>query len=304
MSQAPRLVHHDPVERLLEPYRYTCRMPGKQVRSKVIKAFELWLNIPEEHEQVVKDIVESLHNASLIIDDIEDNSKLRRGNPVAHSVYGLPWSLNTANYVYFLALQKVHNTKNAEAMAVFTEELLNLHRGQGWDIYWRDTQVCPSEEEYRQMVLDKTGGLFRLGLKLMQAFSENKTDFTKLVNYFSLFFQILDDLLNLSSEKYTTNKSYCEDLSEGKYSFVILHSINATPDDHRLLSILKQHTEDVDKKKYAVQVMKETKSFEYTRKVLWELHGDIVKEIEALGGNEMLVSLLDVLAQEIDKEQE
>lgn len=47
-----------------------------------------------------------LHNASLLVDDIEDGSKLRRGLPVAHDVFGVPTTLNTANYVYFLALER------------------------------------------------------------------------------------------------------------------------------------------------------------------------------------------------------
>lgn len=69
-----------------------------------------------------------------MIDDIEDNSKLRRGVPVAHSIFGIPTVINTANYAYFLALEKCHALKNAKAMDVFVGELLNLHRGQGQDI--------------------------------------------------------------------------------------------------------------------------------------------------------------------------
>jgi geranylgeranyl diphosphate synthase type 3 len=51
----------------------------------------------------------------------------------------------------------------------FTEELINLHRGQGMDIYWRDSLTCPSEADYLEMVSNKTGGLFRLAIKLLQA---------------------------------------------------------------------------------------------------------------------------------------
>lgn len=51
-------------------------------------------------------------------------------------------------------MQKVHNFGGAEATSVFLEELLNLHRGQGYDIYWRDNNTCPTEDEYKQMVLD------------------------------------------------------------------------------------------------------------------------------------------------------
>lgn len=60
-----------------------------------------------------------------------------------------------------------------EAMVIFTEEMLRLHRGQGLDLYWRDSLTCPTEEEYFEMVANKTGGLFRLAIKLMQMESHN-----------------------------------------------------------------------------------------------------------------------------------
>ena len=96
--------------------------------------------------------------------DIEDNSKLRRGIPVTHSIFGVATTINTANYAYFLALEKCHALQNQEAMDVFVGEMLNLHRGQGHDILWREDGRCPTEEQYLNMVRDKTGGLFRLSV--------------------------------------------------------------------------------------------------------------------------------------------
>lgn len=64
--------------------------------------------------------------------------------------------------------------KCAEAIDIYTDELVNLHRGQGMDLYWRDALTCPTEEDYLEMVGNKTGGLFRLAIKLMQAESEVK----------------------------------------------------------------------------------------------------------------------------------
>jgi len=60
-----------------------------------------------------------LHNASLLIDDIQDNSKLRRGSPVAHSIYGVPLTINAANYVYFLAMQKALTLKHPDVTQIF-----------------------------------------------------------------------------------------------------------------------------------------------------------------------------------------
>jgi geranylgeranyl pyrophosphate synthase len=60
-----------------------------------------------------------LHNASLLIDDIEDNSKLRRGVPVAHNIYGVPLTINAANYVYFLAMEKALTLRHPDVTQIF-----------------------------------------------------------------------------------------------------------------------------------------------------------------------------------------
>jgi len=233
-----------------------------------MEAFNVWLQVDLPKLKEIAELVSILHNASLMVDDIEDNSRLRRGTPVCHLVYGVPSTINTANYMYFIAMQKVNNTGNSYAVTVFIEELLNLHRGQGYDIYWRDNNSCPTEEEYKQMVLDKTGGLFRLALRLMQAFSNDKRDYIPLVNLMGLYFQIRDDYINLISDEYQKNKSFAEDLSEGKFSFPIIHGIRTKPTDRRLLNILKRKTEDVDVKKHAIDYMKDVGSFAYTETVL------------------------------------
>lgn len=109
------------------------------------------------------------------VDDVEDNSLLRRGIPVAHSIFGTAQTINSANYVYFGALQELLKLANPSAIQIYTDELCNLHRGQGMDLFWRDTLTCPSEEDYLEMVSNKTGGLFRLAVQLMQAESSNNT---------------------------------------------------------------------------------------------------------------------------------
>lgn len=65
------------------------------------------------------------------IDDVEDDSDLRRGVPVAHKIYGIAQTVNCANYVYFLALNEIIKLGNSKMVDIYTEELINLHRGQG-----------------------------------------------------------------------------------------------------------------------------------------------------------------------------
>ncbi|ATY66965.1 geranylgeranyl pyrophosphate synthetase [Cordyceps militaris] len=252
------------------PFDYVLSHPGKDIRSQLIAAFNEWLQVPPASLAVITRVVGMLHEASLLVDDVQDNSELRRGFPVAHHIFGVAQTINAANYVYFAALQALLTLDNPQVLTTFAEELVNLHRGQGMDLFWRDTLTCPSEDDYLEMVGNKTGGLFRLGIKLMQAESplSPPLDCVPLVNLVGLVFQIRDDYVNLKSDAYAQHKGMCEDLTEGKFSFPVIHSIRARPGDLQLLNILRQKTTDIQVKRYAVAYMEDTGSFAYTRKVL------------------------------------
>lgn len=253
---------------LLAPYDYLDGHPGKDIRSSLIAAFNAWLHVPKPSLDIITKVVGMLHTASLLIDDVEDSSVLRRGVPVAHSIFGTAQTINSANYVYFCALRELMKLNNPQTIQIYNEELLNLHRGQGMDLFWRDSLTCPSEHDYLEMVGNKTGGLFRLAIKLMQAESSVAIDCVPLCNTIGLLYQIRDDYKNLSDTTYTQNKGLCEDLTEGKFSFPVIHSIRSDPSNLVLINILKQKPTDDEVKRYAVKYMEKTGSFSYTRKVL------------------------------------
>lgn len=127
------------------------------------------------------------------IDDVQDDSDLRRGFPVSHHIYGIPQTINTANLVYFLAIQDVLKLGIPGMVEICTEELIHLHEGQGIELYWRDSLTCPTEQEYIDMVNNselyiehrkdngvltfgsiETSGLLRLAVRLMQAASKSE----------------------------------------------------------------------------------------------------------------------------------
>ncbi|KAK2717722.1 terpene synthase-like isoform X1 [Artemia franciscana] len=280
---------------LLQPFHHICQIPGKKVRAKLTVSFNNWLKIPEDNVKAISEIIQLLHNASLLLDDIEDASTLRRGLPVAHAIYGMPSTINCANYVCFIALQKVLALGKSEATKVYCEQMLELHRGQGMEIYWRDSFSCPSEEEYKEIIVRKTGGLFNMAVRMMQLFSDNKEDFTKLSSILGLYFQIRDDYENLKSFTYAENKSFCEDLTEGKFSFPIIHAIRTQPDDNQVINILRQRTTNPEVKLYCVNLLEKFGSLEYTRKTMMGLDDSARCEIKRLGGNPDLQKLLDEL---------
>lgn len=289
---------------ILEPYNFTTANPGKEVRGKLIDAFNDWLHVPPEQLNTIAKIVNMLHSASLMVDDIEDDSKLRRGNPVAYKIYGMAQTINSANYVYFLAFQELFKLRHSptpprdDLDKIVTAELLSLHRGQGMEILWRDSLQCPSEEEYISMVSNKTGGLLRIGIKLMMACSTTNTDvdYIPLVSLFGVYFQIRDDLMNLASKEYTSNKGFAEDLTEGKFSFPVVHGIHADPSNRQIINVLQKRPTTPTLKIHTINYLqKHTKSFEYTLSVLKTLEAQTLAEIKRLGGNPKLDKIMDLL---------
>ena len=234
------------------------------------------------------------------IDDIQDSSKLRRGSTVAHNIYGVAQTINSANYVYFQAQQHLmHLECWPRAIQIFNEEMLNLHRGQGMDLFWRDTSTVPTEEDYLQMISNKTGGLLRLLARLMMAMSKSNIDLVPFAEMLRLIFQIQDDYKNLLSSEMSAAKGYCENFTEGKFSFPIIHAIrNSAPGNNEILHILRKRTEDTAIKDYAVTYMRDvTKSFEYTKTVLQGLHNQLKKMVKDIRSfNETIQGILTKLA--------
>ncbi|KAJ8482512.1 hypothetical protein ONZ45_g14921 [Pleurotus djamor] len=287
---------------ILEPYTYITSTPGKDMRTRLIEAFNLWLEVPEGELRIIAKIVNMLHSASLLVDDIEDDSQLRRGQPVAHRIYGIPQTINTANYVYFQAFRELFALRQSNGAAdlesIVTEELLALHRGQGLEILWRDSLQCPSEEEYINMVNNKTGGLLRIGIKLMMACAtKNKDiDYVPLVNLIGVYYQIRDDYMNLQSTEYSLNKGFAEDLTEGKFSFPVVHGIHADASSRQIYNVLQKRPTTPTLKQYTIEYLrKKTKSFEYTLEVIHELEEQTLRDIEGMGGNEGLARIMELL---------
>ncbi|CCM02947.1 uncharacterized protein FIBRA_05062 [Fibroporia radiculosa] len=301
---------------LLEPYTHIFSVPGKDIRGLMLEAFNSWLQVPADQLSIISKVISMLHTASLLIDDIEDDAQLRRGVPVSHKIYGIPQTINSANYAYFLAYQELFRLRSGISISespkeesqrlipfreldrIVTAELLSLHRGQGLELLWRDSLQCPTEEEYVAMVNNKTGGVFRIAVKLMMACATKNidVDYVPLVNLFGIHFQIRDDYMNLQSSQYTDNKGFAEDLTEGKFSFPIVHAVRADTSNRRVMNVLQKRPTTPTLKVHTVAYLKNhTKSFDYTFRVLRSLEDQIRKEIARLGGNVGLVKIVDTL---------
>jgi len=220
---------------LLEPVTYYKTQKGKNIRKLLCDFFGRLLGVNEENINLINMVTNDIHNASLVIDDIEDNSLLRRNMPCAHIKYGIPLSLNAGYYSIFKSLIEVSKEFKQETNSKMIEYIYYIHEGQGMDIYYTHQKVIPSLVEYEKMMIYKTGYAFIMNLELLMdkatniIMKKNVEKFKNSLILFSLFFQIRDDYINLTDVDYWNTKGFCQDFDEEKISYLITYfkTINA-----------------------------------------------------------------------------
>ena len=209
-------------------------------------------------------LIEFPHNGSLIIDDIEDKSELRRGEPAVHKIYGEDMAINTGNLMYFLPTYLIDESDMTDELKLrlyryYNVNMRRLHLGQGLDIQWHnDHGFYPSVEEYMQMCRFKTGSLSRLAAQT--GFAVGGSDPNTCLTLGELFedtgvaFQIIDDVINLTTGN--PGKTRGDDIVEGKKSLpVILHAM-ADPDSIPELAVLFREASDLGAESGREQIQK------------------------------------------------
>jgi geranylgeranyl pyrophosphate synthase len=154
--------------------------PGKGLRAEAVRlSFALMQGAPPsselQHDQctVGGEILELIHAGSLVIDDIEDNSETRRGEPTLHRKYGTPLALNAGNWLYFFPFERISDLKVAPERELRVHQeiqraLLRAHYGQAIDVGFA-LNTLPQKQVYsvcRATMELKSGALMALALRL------------------------------------------------------------------------------------------------------------------------------------------
>ncbi|KAK2024969.1 polyprenyl synthetase [Colletotrichum zoysiae] len=281
----------DYIQLVLAPYKYLTSMPSKGIRELFIRALNWWLNVPDDKLAGIQDVVSYLHQSSLMLDDIEDGSKLRRGQPSTHTVYGIGQTINSANFVFVQAFARIQKLAlgRPEVLDIFIDEVENLHKGQSYDLAWKDQVHCPSVEEYFMMIDNKTGGLFRLCVRLMEAFATGSCSGISsefFVKRLSRYFQIRDDYQNLMSDQYAKEKGFAEDLDEGKISLPLIYTLQSSPYRDAISRVFKRREDGgemgLEMKVFIIREMRNTGALDRTYDLLQLMQRDLLDELKRL----------------------
>lgn len=182
-------------------------------------------------------IIESIHTASLLHDDVVDMAGVRRGKPTANSIWGNQVVVLVGDFLYSNALKVAVMQKNQRIMETLSEattrmtegELLQLNRIGDPDL---------KEEEYLEIISAKTGALISAACRIGAIFGGLPKDMEKALAEFGMktgiVFQMADDILDYMAEEKELGKKLCKDLEEGKITFPLLYLLKVAGEDEIL----------------------------------------------------------------------
>jgi len=244
-------------------------------------------------------IPEVVHNGTLIIDDIEDGSQLRRGKPCTYKLFGLDMAVNAGNAMYYLPLLPLMEKKERmppemvrDIYEVYVQEMINLSMGQAMDIAWHKGLADANklrEQDYLQMCAYKTGTLARMAARLAAVFAGANTSLVERLGRFAesigVAFQMQDDILDLTGKEFATKKGGVgQDITEGKRTLMVIHTLKKANvvDRKRLVQILNMHTPNQALRDEAIAIMQKYGAIEYVRKTADKMVEESWRSVERL----------------------
>jgi octaprenyl-diphosphate synthase len=173
-------------------------------------------------------MVECIHTATLLHDDVVDESDLRRGRETANALFGNAASVLVGDFLYTRAFQMMVRTHNMRILEVMAEATNVISEGEVLQLLnIGNTDV--SESQYLQVIQYKTAKLFeascRVGALIANVGVEQETALTDYGRHLGTAFQIIDDVLDYSGDAATIGKSLGDDLAEGKPTLPLIYTM-------------------------------------------------------------------------------
>lgn len=244
-------------------------------------------------------IPEVIHNGTLVIDDIEDSSEVRRGKPCSYKIFGVDIAVNAGNTMYYLPLlplmekrKEVPAGKLNDIYEIYVQEMINLSIGQAMDIAWHKGLANADEideKDYLQMCAYKTGTLARMAAKLAAVLAGADKELVDKLGHFTesigVAFQMQDDVLDLTGKEFAEKKGGLGmDITEGKRTLMVIRALKtANPKDKkRLVEILNMHTSDQKLRDEAIAIMQKNKAIESVKQTAAKIVEDSWREVDKL----------------------
>ena len=307
MAAVDRVIHErltTDVPLVREVAQYIISAGGKRLRPALLLLVSGALACEHPHRHTLAAVVEFIHTATLLHDDVVDESELRRGRKTANALFGNAASVLVGDFLYSRAFQMMVAVDNMEVMRILSDATNIIAEGEVLQLLnCHDPDI--DEENYLRIIRYKTAKLFeaasRLGAVIGGGSEVEKEALARYGMHLGTAFQLIDDVLDYSGDFLKTGKNIGDDLAEGKPTLPLLYAMkHGTTEQAASIRQAIEHG-GLTEFQSVLAAIKDTRALHYTREVAQREIQTANNAISALADSKSKSALLQLAAFAIDR---
>ena len=247
---------------------YIIASGGKRLRPALLILSARACGYQGTHHHELAAVVEFIHTATLLHDDVVDDSHMRRGRATANSLFGNAAAVLVGDFLYSRAFQMMVGVRSMRIMEVLADATNNIAEGEVMQLlHVRNANV--NEQDYLRVIRAKTAKLFeaagRLGAILAAVPPAQENALASYGMHLGTAFQLVDDILDYSGDLMQTGKNLGDDLAEGKTTLPIIHAMRHGSSEQETLIRNALVSGGLSEFEPVMEAIRETGALDYTR---------------------------------------
>jgi octaprenyl-diphosphate synthase len=249
---------------------YIVNSGGKRLRPLLTVLAARAVNIQNNQHHTLAAIIEFIHTATLLHDDVVDESTMRRGRETANAVFGNQASVLVGDFLYTRSFQMMVSLKRMRVMEILSDATNVIAEGEVLQLM-NCNDPNTSEAQYMQVIYSKTARLFEAATLLAAVLTDQPESIELAMQdygkYLGTAFQLVDDILDYAADSEEMGKNVGDDLAEGKPTLPLLYAMwHGTEAQQTLIKTAIETGNGMDNFAAIMQAMQDTGSLDYTKK--------------------------------------
>ena len=277
------------VDLISQMSQYIINSGGKRIRPLLLLLCARATNYKGDYHYSMAVVIELIHTATLLHDDVVDDSSTRRGQETANELWGNAPSVLVGDFLYSRAFEIMVEPNSMQIMKILSKATNQISEGEVLQLL-NIKNANVSQSEYFEVIERKTACLFKAACQIAGILSESDKDIINALGSFGMHlgnaFQIIDDTLDYESNSSVIGKEVGDDLSEGKVTLPMIYALeNTKGSEKETLSnaITNADSSNIDN---IVNILLSVNAFEYSRKVAKNESNLALKSLEIIPNSE------------------
>lgn len=284
---------------------YIVNSGGKRLRPLLTVLAARALNIQSQQHHTLAAIIEFIHTATLLHDDVVDESTMRRGRETANALFGNQASVLVGDFLYTRSFQMMVSLNSMRVMEILSDSTNRIAQGEVQQLM-NCNDPNTTEESYFDVIYGKTARLFEAATQLAAVITGQTKEIEVAMQdygkHLGTAFQLADDLLDYESDADAMGKNAGDDLAEGKPTLPLLYAMwHASEEDAALIREAIEKANGLPHLERILGVMEETGALDYTRQKANEEADKAITALSAIPDSDYKKALIALAHIAVDR---